>query len=185
MAATEIWVEFPRGASTDAQSLAKATLGSWIRVFTNADATPLEGSVFTLDPVSGFLVLDGHTSTHLVHTDAITRIEAMDTQAEIAHAHNLRVSEDELRKLEERTRLQAEKAIASIGKNVSPTGQAIFDALSKTMPCEWQEQTIRVMHEVEILPPYTAASCRSNNKAMLDRIKKVLDGEHRKLRLKQ
>jgi hypothetical protein len=97
----------------------------------------------------------------------------------------MKVSEDDLRKLEAQHRAMTEKAKASIGKNVTPIGQAIFDALSKTMPCEWEGKNIRVMHDVMIEPPYASSSCRSNNRAMLDRIKKVLDGEHRKLRLKQ
>ncbi|KDO29590.1 hypothetical protein SPRG_05543 [Saprolegnia parasitica CBS 223.65] len=177
----EVWV--PKSVATAPSSLAKASLGSWIRVFMSTDAAPLEGSLFTLDPTSGFLVLEAQDATQLVHMDAVVRIEAMDTPPSAAPA--LCVTEDDLRKLELRTRQQAEKAIASIGKNVSPTGQAIFDALSKTMPCEWEDQNIRVMHEVVILPPYASASCQSTNKAMLDRIRKVLDGEHRKLRLKQ
>ncbi|OQR90231.1 hypothetical protein THRCLA_22568 [Thraustotheca clavata] len=158
-------------------------LGAWVRVYTSTDEAPIEGSVFTLDPVSGFLVLEGQNNTLLLHSDVVTRIDPMAAPA--SGNESVRVSEEELRKLEQRTRLQAEKAIASIGKNVSPMGQALFDALSKTMPCEWRGQSIQVMNEVVIDPPYATNTTKSANKQMLERVKKVLDGELRKLRLKQ
>ncbi|KAG9414332.1 protein with role in RNA processing [Aphanomyces cochlioides] len=160
-------------------------LGTWVQVKTSPDGLMIEGSIFTLDPMSGFLVLEGVDKTHMIQIESIESVTVDESSRERpTAARSAVISEEELRKLEIKTREQAEKAIASIGKNVSPIGQAIFDALSKTMPCEWEEQNIRVM-QVVVSPPYDSSSCTGTNQAMLDRMKKVLDGVHRNLRLKQ
>jgi protein LSM12 len=84
------------------------------------------------------------------------------------------VSEEELLKMEQKNKGIAERALASIGKDVSAEAQAIFDALNKTMPCEWEGQNIRVMEEVLIKPPYQPQNCVSSNTQVLSRIKKVV-----------
>ena len=76
-----------------------------------------------------------------------------------------------------------ERSIRSIGKGVSKEAQAVFDALEKTMPCDWREQTI-VLYEgaIEIGPPYSLESCRfagegGENEMMMGRVKTVLEQE--------
>ncbi|KAF0719272.1 Aste57867_1158 [Aphanomyces stellatus] len=183
-----VWVELPvEAAEGGSVEKTQVALGTWVRVKSLEDAPVIEGSIFTLDPVAGFLVLEGLDSTHLLNMESVVSVTVAESSWETPTSTSARspvISEDELRIMEARTRQQAEKAIASIGKNVTPVGQAIFDALSKTMPCEWEDQNIRVM-QVLIRPPYDSSSCSSSNQPMLDRIKKVLDGEHRKLRVKQ
>lgn len=51
---------------------------------------------------------------------------------------------------EERAIHAAELDKAKIGVNVTAEGQAVFDALCKTLPCRWQQKTIVVLDEVII-----------------------------------
>ncbi|RHY96923.1 hypothetical protein DYB37_008815 [Aphanomyces astaci] len=188
--ADEVLVELPvqNGNGVEGRHVA---LDTWVRVKTFDDTPVIEGSVYTLDPVSGFLVVKSVDSTHLVHIAAVQSVEIVakdDESWESSHSSlngrssvpTSSVSEDKLRKLELQNRELAEKALASIGKDVTPLGQSIFDVLSKTMPCHWEGQHIRVM-DVLIRPPYDSRSCASSDQVMLDRIKKILDALHRKL----
>jgi hypothetical protein len=81
---------------------------------------------------------------------------------------------------------------------------AIYTALAKTykfvgylfcrLPCYWyrattpsnEPPTIVVLEEVYVCPPYTPGSCRGtikSNAGLVDRVKKVLEGERRRLGL--
>ena len=56
-----------------------------------------------------------------------------------------------------------------------------------TLPCRWAEQSIVVMDEILLEPPYAASDCRllhgSGSTPSLQRVKKVLEGERRKMRI--
>ncbi|KAF3919781.1 hypothetical protein ABW20_dc0108712 [Dactylellina cionopaga] len=70
------------------------------------------------------------------------------------------------------------------GVGVTTEGQDIFAALSKTMPCRWQEKDIIVLDTIIIQEPYTPDKCSSpnaNGQNALARVKKVLEGERKKL----
>ena len=49
------------------------------------------------------------------------------------------------------------------------------------MPCEWADQSILVLNEILIPPPYTPAGCKGSKGAALNRVKKVLAGELEKI----
>ncbi|KAF9969986.1 hypothetical protein BGZ73_007430 [Actinomortierella ambigua] len=87
----------------------------------------------------------------------------------------------------------AQAAAARIGVGVTSEGQEIFDALSKTyvmkimtwligdmpsLPCRWAKDSIVVMDEVIIAPPYDAENCKANASSSnsLARVRKVLEG---------
>ncbi|KAJ2661482.1 hypothetical protein IWW48_002349 [Coemansia sp. RSA 1200] len=75
--------------------------------------------------------------------------------------------------------MQAQERASRIGVGVSDKGQAIFDALSKTLPCRWHQGKIVVLDEVSIEPPYDVDNCRelTEGSFSLQRVKKVLQGE--------
>jgi len=68
-----------------------------------------------------------------------------------------------------------------IGVGVTTQAQEIFNALSKTLPCRWHGDAIMVFEDIRIANPYTMNSITGSDEAALNRVKKVLEGERRKL----
>ncbi|CAG8544897.1 6808_t:CDS:2, partial [Dentiscutata heterogama] len=67
-------------------------------------------------------------------------------------------------------------ALARIGVGVTQEAQDIFDAMSKTLPCRWHKESIIVLDEVIINPPYNIENCKMSNKGqteLLARVQKV------------
>ncbi|TYZ64708.1 hypothetical protein PybrP1_011061 [[Pythium] brassicae (nom. inval.)] len=177
------------GGALPAELLADGcVVGARVRVLTQADET-FEGAIFTVDPVASFLFLEeyaadsvGKGKTRIFQLEALKKIEVLAKAPADANVGLPNITEDDLLRLEQRNKSVAERALASIGKGVSTEAQTIFDALNKTMPCEWEGQTIRVMTDVVIKPPYQPQNCVSENAQALSRVKKVLEGEKNKLK---
>ncbi|GAA5831500.1 hypothetical protein JCM11251_004045 [Rhodosporidiobolus azoricus] len=70
------------------------------------------------------------------------------------------------------------KARARVGQGVSEDGQALFDAMAKTMPVRWAGKSIVVMDEVMVDEPYGSENVRGAKGAAdrVERIKRVLEG---------
>lgn len=71
-------------------------------------------------------------------------------------------------------------------KGTSPTDQALFDSLSRTMPTQWHGNAMIVSDTYIIDKPYNPTNIRLINGASgdLDRMRKVLDLEKNKISLK-
>mmetsp|Transcript_5596 Transcript_5596/g.16971 ORF Transcript_5596/g.16971 Transcript_5596/m.16971 type:complete len:175 (-) Transcript_5596:189-713(-) len=66
---------------------------------------------------------------------------------------------------EARAVAKAEAAGRKVGIGVTPRAQAIFDKLSNTMECAWDGQSIVVLGEVVLSPPYEPAGVRGKEGA--------------------
>ncbi|CAM9780966.1 unnamed protein product [Chrysoparadoxa australica] len=151
----------------------------------------LKGLLYTEDSVTGTLVVKQrhqHTSStchvRFINRKAVTSLEILDEQVDEVLLHQTQpVSEKELAKKEAKALQEVERALAQINRNASSEGQALFDALAKTMECDWEGESIRVYDQVRIDPPYTPADCTSLDgiKQALQRVQKVLEGERLKL----
>lgn len=163
-------------------------VGAKLRVTTGRDEKH-EGVVFTYDPVSKFLVLEEHdtevptkSKTYIFQMENLRQIELLEKPSGEENLQLPNITEDDLLRMEQRNKAVAERALASIGRGVSTEAQAIFDALNKTMPCEWDGKSIRVMGEVTINAPYQPENSQSSNAQVLSRVQKVLEGVLSKLR---
>ncbi|CAD6242457.1 unnamed protein product [Miscanthus lutarioriparius] len=76
---------------------------------------------------------------------------------------------------------QAEIEAERIGVGVTPEAQSIFDALSKTLPVQWDKTDIVVMKEVRVRSPYLPENVSGGTAAANERVKKVIDFERKRL----
>ncbi|MCJ1363370.1 hypothetical protein MMC16_002477 [Acarospora aff. strigata] len=71
------------------------------------------------------------------------------------------------------------------GRGVGREGQEIFDALGRTLPTRWSEQSIVVLDAVVIKPPYRIEDCVAGQgqgqQGALGRVRKVLEMERKRL----
>ncbi|OBZ81577.1 Protein LSM12 B [Choanephora cucurbitarum] len=84
---------------------------------------------------------------------------------------------DRLKHREIETTKEFKNNIAKMGVGVTKEAQDIFNALSKTLPCRWSKDTIVVMDEILISPPYGVEDCKANatSAPLLARVKKVIN----------
>lgn len=76
---------------------------------------------------------------------------------------------------------KARKAAEFIGVDVTERAQQIFDSLKRTMPVKWDKKDM-VVFGVRIAPPYGPEQCTGGDSDQsLDRVKKVLIGETKRL----
>ncbi|KAJ2415515.1 hypothetical protein GGF41_005621, partial [Coemansia sp. RSA 2531] len=120
---------------------------------------------------------------HLVKAANIKAVEVLAAQTEAANGEKedkfampevraVDTSVAEARK--QRALIQAQERAQRIGVGVSDKAQSIFEALSRTLPCRWSRDSIIVLDEVSIEPPYSVDSCRELQPASfsLQRVKK-------------
>ncbi|KAI3630299.1 hypothetical protein MIR68_011734 [Amoeboaphelidium protococcarum] len=106
------------------------------------------------------------------------------------------VNNDKVTQRERNAIRNKEMALSRVNKAVSPEVQAVFDALTRTLPCQWQTdrqnnngQAVQLMVVfgglVVISPPYKADDqcVRGGDRNAVDRVKKVLRFESLRLKL--
>ena len=91
------------------------------------------------------------------------------------------ITSSTLSKINERHLLQ----LNSFNPNASKEGQAIFNELSKTMPCRWDQLDIVLMDEISIKAPYVKAVGMKEgvSSGLVSRAAQVLSGVRVKLQL--
>lgn len=87
------------------------------------------------------------------------------------------IDREALLKKEELALEKAYRLASHIGVGVTPEAQRIFDAMVKTLPCQWAGQVIVVLDTVHISPPYTVENVAGTAGAgdTLARVKQMLE----------
>ncbi|KAL1924026.1 uncharacterized protein VTP21DRAFT_7061 [Calcarisporiella thermophila] len=186
-------------------------LDVWVRIKTVNDEE-FEGKIFAFDPVINCLAIEcAHQPTHTQYprpscttsTEGITKRDyriiktnCIKEVTPLGESNGWDVSTfatvepavgpvpiDRIKGREKRAIQETWTSLSRIGVGVTREAQEIFDALSKTLPCRWHKDTIIVLDEVVIRPPYTAESCLANAPAAgtLARVQKVLEGERQRM----
>ncbi|XP_013399948.1 protein LSM12 homolog A-like [Lingula anatina] len=85
-------------------------------------------------------------------------------------------------KLQQRVRATSEekrRKVKYVGIGVTPEGQKLFNAITKTInDVHWENQKIIVMDQVVILPPYGLENCKPINQAQekaAQHVKKIIE----------
>lgn len=174
-------------------------VGMRVSVKTSPLGETHEGVIFTYDATTSALILEQRKGAEpkatyrVVKTSVVRAIEVLeipDPAADSAEKPPLpEVNMAAVRSREERAVARTREDLAGQNRNVTVRAQAIFDALRKTMPCEWLEKEvkgekahwIRILHEVLLPPPYTPDLCEGAKGPTLTRVQKVLAGELEKL----
>ncbi|KAG2182319.1 hypothetical protein INT43_007249 [Umbelopsis isabellina] len=168
-----------------------------IRIKT-VDDEEITGKLFTVDPTTGCNSASNSTSNtfriiKISHIKELisaqpkkqddAKTDSIETAFSQANSAPRKVYIDQIKQREAEAIKLASQQAARTGVGVTKEAQAIFDALSKTLPCRWAKDTIVVMDEIIITPPYNEENCKANasSAAPLARVKKVLEGEKRRL----
>lgn len=175
--------------------LAKLRVGATVRVTLSAPVGVCEGCVYTVDPVTKTVVLFSSAAAgrvserdvRLIPAHAIKAIYVIaDATGDDESALVAALPPVDLRvcaKREADAFEAMELAMAQLNPSASPDGQAMFDALSKTMDCSWVENSINVLDQVRIDAPYGVGDVVSldGNVDSLARIKKVMMGSMKRM----
>ncbi|KAI9478530.1 MAG: anticodon-binding domain-containing protein [Benjaminiella poitrasii] len=173
-------------------------IGKSIKIKTTFDEE-VEGLIYTYDRITNCIVIDCSQQNNKQSTVSsrkncsfrIIKISHIKEIISLATATNgvkdyLPINQiyiDRLKQRESEVMKGFRSEVSKIGIGVSKEGQDIFNALSKTLPCRWSKDTIVVMDEILITPPYGVDDCKANanSASLLARIKKVLEGERKRL----
>jgi len=164
-------------------------VGVRVRVTTILDDT-IVGTIFSYDPLTSTLALQHSAQdfrilkvSFLKDVVALSGKKAASSDQPFTNAEP-KIGPVNLAAIQARERdvhRQESAGLERRGVGVSKEAQEIFDALSRTMPCRWHEKNIIVLDQVIITEPYSLENCRSKDQNAMNRVKKVLEGERRKL----
>ncbi|EMR11217.1 hypothetical protein PNEG_00806 [Pneumocystis murina B123] len=186
----------------------ESIIGLQVKVRTILNETET-GEIYAYDAITNTLVLQKKLKTSLPYSRtwdfSILKIsclkeiqvigetkEKIDTENEEVKKRNLfvdsqpsivPVSLEVLSIREQISRKEHQAAIARKGIGVTQEAQNLFNSLSRTLPCRWEKQSIIVLDDVYIDPPYTVEACwtaSKDSKGYL-RVCKVLEGERQRL----
>ena len=138
-----------------------------LKIVTTDDET-IVGELFAFD--SGFVALvqepsgdaDGRFTFKIVNASLVKQVSLVNRPSESKLCESIGdISKNLTPEFIERTKEVERKALIlaireanQINPEASPLGQQIFNAISKTFPCQWDALSIVVLGEVTIPPPY-------------------------------
>ncbi|XP_010551451.1 PREDICTED: uncharacterized protein LOC104822060 [Tarenaya hassleriana] len=150
-----------------------------------------QGIVMAYDPNPNLVIFEeglkprpGHSkSTRMVNANFITELTYLGQSEDPLAASECYVDLNGLQSKEANAIRQAEVDAERMGVGVTAEAQSIFDALSKTLPVQWDKSEIVVMKEVRVRSPYRPDCVLGGTAAANNRVRKVLELERQRLQL--
>ncbi|KFK44469.1 hypothetical protein AALP_AA1G260500 [Arabis alpina] len=185
----------PAGGATVANDIGegeKFTVGNIysVKVITGDE---FRGIVMAYDPIPNFVFFEegskpraGHSkNTRMVNANFITGLSYLGKSEDplVTGKFHVDIDLEGLRAKEALAIRQAEADAERLGVGVTVEAQSIFDALSKTLPVQWENTDILVMKEVRVRSPYLSDCVFGGTDAANNRVKKVIELERRRLQL--
>ncbi|KAI9662515.1 MAG: hypothetical protein M1821_008682 [Bathelium mastoideum] len=186
-------------------ALAKA-IGARVKITTTIPNNTLQGTLFAACPITNLIVLNTtppppNPSSTLAsqpceyHTIHISKIQSYQIQSlpndsprsDSASENGLfsmaKLDFKALKSREQATIRKIKERDTMKGKGVSKEAQEIFDAMARTLPARWHETSMIINDVVRIDSPYRVEDCKAPQEQAhaLERVKKVLDNERRKI----
>mmetsp|Transcript_30777 Transcript_30777/g.56019 ORF Transcript_30777/g.56019 Transcript_30777/m.56019 type:complete len:176 (-) Transcript_30777:250-777(-) len=165
------------------------SIGSHISIQTKLGEA-FKGTIFLYDKPSNLLVLKEEGSHSGVHNIRFLRENAISKVVAISAPEgtvNLDLPSLSHQRVESRMKdalRKAESLANQINDSVSQEAQAIFESLSKTMPCRWEGQSIVVLDTLWIDFPYSISSYREcSDTELVNRVSKMLTNARKTLNL--
>lgn len=182
----------PALGNGNGEALAKA-IGARIKLTTTPPTSQtLEGTLFTACPTLNLVAINTRPSSSAssdsgdYHIIPLSRVQTFQITAPQQQQPPLATVDTKRLKDREATRIAALKEeAANRGKGVSREAQAIYDALKRVnIPIRWHNTEMIVHEAVIVSPPYRPEDCKgsASKQQVLNQVKRVLEGERRKLR---
>jgi len=149
----------------------------------------ISGELHCLDPITRAIVVKDSSGAYtLINAGAITKIVGDLDKASVPNPRKLGISlqldDNKIRDREMKAMVAAEMELDSLNFEVDPQIQQLFDRLRNIFPCRWRGLEIVLFDSLSIAPPYDVVKVRNGgNDDGMERVKKVLAGERKKLGL--
>ncbi|KAK5169109.1 uncharacterized protein LTR77_006418 [Saxophila tyrrhenica] len=182
------------------------SIGARIKITTAAPhSQTYEGTLFTACPTLNIVAIDTRSNSaqgstaqpgdyHMFTLSKIQSFQVLST-ADTGNAGNSIVTAPiapvDTKRLQQKAQARIDKlkeAERDQGKGVSKEAQAIFDSLKRiNMPVRWHMDQMIVHDAIIITPPYRVEDCKApkEKQEVLIRVKRVLEGERKKLKEKE
>ncbi|KAK5119453.1 hypothetical protein LTR85_007553 [Meristemomyces frigidus] len=188
------------------EALGKA-IGARIKLTTAAPHSQShEGTLFTACPILNVVAINTRNTDSAASTAAqagdyhitpVSRIQSIQVISLASGAENSEssyasaqpaIGPVDVKRREQRVAdrvRQLKEEEKNMGRGVTKEAQAIYDSFKRiNMPIRWHNQEMIVHEAIIIAPPYRSEDCKGakEKQEVLNRVKKVLEGERRKLK---
>jgi len=145
-----------------------------------------EGEIFSYDNTTNCVTIQEilpsqKRNFRVIRATFIKEVEVLSIPTSERDARLPPININRIRSREDTALRAAHLEASRIGVGVSAEAQGIFNALVKTLPCRWSGTSILVFEDVKIASPYGASNVTGSDQLAVNRVKKVLEGERKKL----